>query len=277
MNRWLINRQMRNAAITLLLMLAMVIAERTVQASLRESGYFTGWSLLAVLFLLTLFNVRKRMAVIPLGFMHTWLQVHMQVGFLGMLLFFLHVHLGWRLPEGILETLLGIVYWIVMMSGIFGAYISRSFPRRLTRRGEEVFFERIACLRAELHHKAEILVLASVTETESTTIADYYSSHLYDFFIAPRHHLQHLFESNQAQFIRNHEMRSLERYLNRREQEMLDQLALLVQKKDDLDYHYTLQGMLKLWLFVHIPLTYALWVLLALHMLAVYGFLNVPL
>lgn len=272
-----LKQSLRNGGITLLLMAGLIFAERAVHASLRESGYFTGWLMLVVLLVLTLFNLRKRLAVLPLGRVHRWLQIHQHAGTLSMLLFFLHVHLGWRRPEGVLETLLAVLFWAVVFSGLFGAYISRSFPRRLTRRGEEVLFERIPLLRAELHRKAEALVLASVQETDSTTIADYYTEHLFDFFSRHRNLVQHFLESGQARFVRNNAMHDLERYLNRREQELLDQLAVFVQKKDDLDYHYTLQGILKLWLFVHIPLTYSLWIVLVLHMVAVFGFLNEPL
>ena len=48
----------------------------------------------------------------------------------------------------------------------------------------------------------------------------------------------------------------------------MDAIIRQVQRKDDLDYQYALQGALKLWLFVHIPLTYGLLVLAIFHGLA---------
>jgi hypothetical protein len=39
-----------------------------------------------------------------------------------------------------------------------------------------------------------------------------------------------------------------------------------------LDYHRALQLALKLWLFVHIPLTYGLLIFTALHIVLVFGF-----
>ncbi len=49
----------------------------------------------------------------------------------------------------------------------------------------------------------------------------------------------------------------------------------LVEAKDDLDYQRALQGALKFWLFVHVPLTYGLLIFAAFHILVVYSFSGV--
>jgi hypothetical protein len=45
-----------------------------------------------------------------------------------------------------------------------------------------------------------------------------------------------------------------------------------VRQKDGLDYHHALQLTLKLWLFVHIPLTYSLLIFSLVHLVLVYAF-----
>ena len=57
-----------------------------------------------------------------------------------------------------------------------------------------------------------------------------------------------------------------------KERESLERLSDLVCQKDDLDYHHALQATLKGWLFVHIPLTYSLWILVVLHLVLAYAF-----
>ena len=42
--------------------------------------------------------------------------------------------------------------------------------------------------------------------------------------------------------------------------------------KDQLDFHQAMQGLLKGWLFVHIPLTYALLLFALVHLVLVYAF-----
>ena len=46
----------------------------------------------------------------------------------------------------------------------------------------------------------------------------------------------------------------------------------LIQAKDSLDYHRAMQGLLKGWLFVHIPLTYAMLVFIFVHVVLVHAF-----
>ena len=53
---------------------------------------------------------------------------------------------------------------------------------------------------------------------------------------------------------------------------ILDQLAGLLREKRRLDFHYALQGILKAWLFVHIPFTYSLLIFSIVHLILVFGF-----
>ncbi len=52
-------------------------------------------------------------------------------------------------------------------------------------------------------------------------------------------------------------------------------VTALAQAKDDLDYQSALQGALKFWLFVHVPLTYGLLIFAVFHILVVYTFSGV--
>ena len=68
------------------------------------------------------------------------------------------------------------------------------------------------------------------------------------------------------------EITELNRYLNDSERVTMDEIAGLVRQKDGLDYHYSLQLVLKLWLFVHIPLTYSLLLWTLAHIVLVFAF-----
>ena len=41
----------------------------------------TGWALLVGMFVLTIYNVRKKLPFLPLGKSETWLQIHIYLGF----------------------------------------------------------------------------------------------------------------------------------------------------------------------------------------------------
>ncbi len=59
-------------------------------------AFLTGWALLAGIFVLTIYNVRKKLPFLPLGKSETWLQIHVYLGFFTTLLFL--IHLNFRRP-----------------------------------------------------------------------------------------------------------------------------------------------------------------------------------
>ena len=68
------------------------------------------------------------------------------------------------------------------------------------------------------------------------------------------------------------ELESTRRYLNTSEENLARSLADLLEAKRNLDVQYAGQRLLKLWLFLHIPLTYALLVFIAAHVWLVIHF-----
>lgn len=263
-------RRRLNIAITVMVGAIFILAFAVYDASLYQGSFFTGWVLLAVMVFLALFNLRKKITVLPLGSASTWAQLHIYAGLLVILFFAEHV--GWRLPNGGLEITLYVLFVIVVLSGIIGLVLSRNLPPRLTRRGEEVIFERIPAFIAELRDEAEELVLESARDTNSSTISDFYLRHLSGFFSGPRNRLRHLTASGRARFRLLNEINNMARYLNSRESEYADRLRGLVNKKDELDFHYALNLALKAWLMIHVPITYSLLILAALHLVVVYAF-----
>ena len=127
--------------------------------ALPNYAYLTGWALLAGMFVLTIYNVRKKLPFLPLGKSETWLQIHIYLGFFTTLLFL--IHLNFRLPHGWFEAVLAWLFVLVSGSGFVGLFFSRVLPRRLATRGGEVIFEKIPALCHALKTEAETLALGS--------------------------------------------------------------------------------------------------------------------
>jgi hypothetical protein len=247
-----------------------VAAHLRWRGSVPRWDYLTGWVLLAVMLLLSLYNARKKLPFLPLGTSEGWLQVHIYAGLLTGTLFLVHV--DFQMPTGWLEGALGALYLLVMASGIGGLVITRVFPRRLAARGGEAFFEEIPALRHKLAREAESLALASIPAGQATIIADLYEQRLRAFFAGPRHFWLHLAESPRPLNALLGDLNDLRRYLGEAERATLARLEELVRQKDGLDYQRALQSALKLWLFVHLPFTYSLLLFTAAHVVAVYAF-----
>jgi hypothetical protein len=233
-------------------------------------AFLSGWALFAVMLALTFYNARKKISFLPLLSSEAWLQFHIYAGLLTAVLFL--VHINYKMPAGWFDGVLAALYILVMVSGFFGLFASRAVPKRLTTRGGEVLFERIPGIRRQLQERAETLALQSVEQVKSSTIADFYVRELKYFFEGKRNLVAHLFEIRTPLNLLLNKITDLNRYLNDSERATMDQIAVLVREKDGLDYHYSLQLMLKLWLFVHIPLTYSLLLWTLAHIVLVFAF-----
>ena len=178
-------------------------------------------------------------------------------------MFALHSGLHW--PTGLLETSLATLYAATAASGLLGLYWTRAIPGQLSRVGEEVTYERIPSIRRQIRWQAGETVIESVEASGATTLAEFYTARLYDFFQRSRGAAYFLRPTSAQRRSLMADMQHLQRYLSEPERTACEALFALVRRKDDLDFHGARQGLLKYWLFVHIGLTYALVVLASLH------------
>lgn len=266
----LVARRLRNVAITAGVAAAIIAVHAVYGAALYHPAFLSGWLLLVLVLLLSLYNARKKVSTLPIGDNVLWLQVHIYLGLLSIVVFLVHV--DWRLPNGWLEVALALVFAATALSGVVGLVLSRTYPKWLTRRGEELIFERVPLYIARLREEAENRVLQATQDTNSSTVSEFYVGRLAPFFAKPAHVVQHLVRSNRALHRLEADFDNLQRYLSPREAEHMEELRWLVNKKDEVDFHYALQGALKTWLFVHVPLTYCLIVLTFVHLVLAYAF-----
>jgi hypothetical protein len=236
--------------------------------ALPNYAFLTGWALLAGMFVLTIYNARKKLPFLPLGKSETWLQIHIYLGFFTTLLFL--IHLNFRLPRGWFEIMLAWLFVLVSGSGVVGLFFSRVLPRRLATRGGEAIYEKIPALRHALKTEAEKLALGA--DAKSPVIAEFYARRLAGFFAGPKYSWLHLSESRRPLNALLAGVEDLRRTGSDAERVTLEKLAVLIRQKDGLDYHRALQLTLKSWLFIHIPLTYGLLIFTALHIVLVFGF-----
>lgn len=262
----------RTLGIGLTLLIAAVIVALTILASghLGYTAHASGWTLLGLIVFLALYNVRKAVPFLPLGSSAAWLQLHIYAGFLSFVLFV--VHLGFSVPNGIFECLLAVVYLSVFLSGLIGLYMTRSFPVRLTMLGHEVIFEQIPVVQRELQNRIEALVLVGNSETDTSAIAEFYRSQIRPFLIGHHDLATQLTRGTSARW---HQLsvaiEDQKRYLAEDERRLMDEVREIVHRKFLLDTQYALQGALKMWLFFHIPATWALLILSVFHSMLVHA------
>ena len=263
-------RRTRNLLATAVALLITGLAMSVIGTSLRDESFFSGWLLLGSITLLALFGVRKKISTLPLGKAASWTQFHIYLGLFASGLFLFHA--GADLPDGIIETILWLLVLTVTLSGIGGLFLSRWIPRRLSARGEQILFQRIPVFRAQLAESVAELSMQSVRETASASIASFYETRLESWLSGPRNGLAHLVGSSAPLDRIRLEIRHLERYLDARGREILGEIDERVVAKDNLDHQYTLQSALRGWKLVHGPATWALVLVIIVHVVMAYAF-----
>lgn len=224
---------------------------------------FTGWALLGLMGGLMVLALRKRITRLPLGRMYHWVTIHVYLGLLvgGLLL----VHIGFAWPGTALNQALLVCFLVAWGSGVMGLALSRAIPVRLHERGEVVIYERIPAHRHRLRQHLLAMVEEGTAGAVNGALASYTLETLVPFFEAPRHRLAHLLGRSRHRRRMLLALDTLGRSMNPRDRQTKDALADLVRAKDDLDFMQVHQAVLKYWLFVHVPLSYALLVFVVIH------------
>jgi hypothetical protein len=251
---------------------------------LRDPRYLDGWVLAGGMSVQLYFHFAIKTARLSPKSAMRWRKIHIFLGYLLIAAFISHS--DFSLPDSGFEWALWSGFVLVAVSGIFGAYLAWSLKAK-GRIDESITYDRIPTLRAELARD----VHAAVADTEPATaqitlpglpplpglphdawIMDLYSNHLRKFFQGPRNFTAHLIGSQRPLNQLTDEIDKLSRYVDQQGQERLAAIKNLVVEKDRLDFARVYLGLTRGWLFVHVPVTYALIALTVLHVLVVYSF-----
>lgn len=264
-----VRRRIRHLLLFVIVLSLLALLVWSQHQSLGDTGFSTGYLLLSAVTFLSLYGLRKRLSFLRgLGSSSTWMQLHIYVA-LGAVAVFL-MHIGFRIPQGRLEQVLAILFVGVSGSGVWGLYITRVYPRRLTATKQEYVFERIPIERLVLVQQAQAVAIATASHSE--TLGHFFHDKLLPFFLQRRSIWYLAFPNGRLRRSLLAELKSLDRYLAPPLRSSAMTLGRLVQKKDDMDFHFALQGQLKLWLFLHIALTYSLIVMALIHTVLAHAF-----
>jgi len=268
----LAKRRIYNSLLSLSLIVVLLLILDFYGTPVYRMQVWSGWILLSLIVFLLLYNVRKKLTMLPLGRVAFWMQCHAYLGMVSGVIFLQHIN--FRVPSGYFECLLALAFIATAATGIIGLILSRIIPKFLTRRGEEVIFERIPLHTATLRVQAQALIIDCAETTKSEVLFEYYQQHLATYFFGPQNILYHLSGSTTPWHHMLIKHQTFCRFLSDKEQEYADQLQTLMKQKDDLDFHYALQGMLKAWPFLHFPLSHVLFIFSLLHIVLGYAFIG---
>lgn len=247
-------------------------------SALRDPRYLDGWLLAGGMGVQVYFHVARKKARLSPKSDARWRSFHIFLGYLLIAAFISHS--DFSLPDTGFEWALWTGFVLVALSGIVGTYLSWSLETK-GRIDEGVTYDRIPDRRVELARDVHAAVARTEPSVEALAlpappydawIVDLYTIHLRDFLQGPRNYTAHLIGSQRPLKRLTDEIDNLSPYVDAPNQAKLAAIKNLVVEKDQLDFARVYLGLSRAWLFVHVPVTYALIVLGVLHVLVVYAF-----
>ena len=247
-------------------------------AGLRDARYLDGWLLAAGMILQIYFHVALKTTRLSPKAVARWRAFHVLLGYVLIAAFLSHANFS--LPDTGMEWALWLGFCLVAISGIFGTYLSWSLKARhgITAGFN---FDRIPIRRDEIAKEVHAAVTQDAAPSHDLPlpdlpydvwILDLYANHLRDFLQAPRHFTAHLLGAQNPGQRLIDEIEMLSRFVDPNRQEKLAAIKDLVIEKDRLDFARAYLLLTKGWLFVHVPVTYALVVISVLHVVVVYAY-----
>lgn len=256
------------AAIAAVAVAGLALYAQQERMALNDATFLTGWVLFTAMVSLALFNVRKRLSMLPMGRAAYWLALHVVVGLFAVAMFV--VHTGGIWATGVYEQLLAGLFWTTALSGLFGWLYQRSMPKRLSRIGIEFIYERIPAEIAAVREEAEEAALEGVGASGESTLSRFYSETLEDYFRRPRFIWSHILGAGAAQQWVDIRFRAVRGLIGGQEEPALARLEAAARRKLSIDAHYAIQRSLKLWVAVHVVLSAAMLSLAVWHLILVH-------
>jgi hypothetical protein len=239
----------------------------------------------AVMVFAGLLSARKKVPVWRVGRAQTWMRGHLWLGLLSLPLILFHA--GFRFGGALTRLLMALLIFVVT-SGVLGAILQHYMPRRMTAElPMETIYEQIDHVREQLRNEAEQIVASACgqanTETGSRSLGprqaaaaieitevdvratarlqDFYSQELRPYLEQPGQGKHRLSEPARAAEV-FHQIRIL---LPAVFGKTVDDLESICEEERQLTRETRLHLWLHGWLLVHIPLSFALLLLGAVH------------
>lgn len=237
-----------------------------------------------------LLGARKKVPIWRIGRAQAWMRGHLWLGFISLPLALFHAGFHMR---GTLTLVLMILVFVVVASGVFGAILQTYIPRRMTIEVPmETIYEQIDHVRSQLREEADQLATAAcgpiegahapasstntvsgetasaveigveVSEEARAQLREFYLRRMRPFLNAPAERRSSpLADAPRASGL----FEELRLLLPPELYETLKDFESICEEERQLVRQAKLHRVLHGWLLVHVPLSYGLLVLVALH------------
>lgn len=258
-------------------------AHMTVAAGSTAIGITFGVIALGFMVFAALLAIRKRYRIVRIGSARVWMKAHLWLGTLALPMVLFHAAFHAR---GLLAFILMTLTFVVVFSGIYGAYLQHTLPTRMFREVPyETIYDQIGVIREQLvsearQHATNVTQMlapargagATVTMTlveipeygaEVAAFDRFFESRIEPYLRAERQQSKHMELRHKPQADR--EFEDYRKLFPATAWLPITALEDICSEKRQLDHQVRLHHWLHGWLLVHLPISAALLLLAFIH------------
>jgi len=212
---------------------------------------------------LALYIVRKNIFCFRLGPAQSWLQAHIYIGIISLVIILMHSGFNFT---GIFSIVFLVLFILVIASGIVGTLIYKTIPLSLTKYGRDIKPENETITDME-KHLSEADQLVSRTSDEFREI---YKKTIRPFLKSKRTSWEYLF-MEESELIRKRKdmMENCKHLVPAGDIYDINILSSMLLEREKLSFVWSKKKLLKIWLNFHLPLSTAMITMSLIHILAI--------
>lgn len=246
-------------------------------------GLTLGSLALGCMIFAALLSIRKRFRIVRIGAARIWMKAHLWLGFLALPLALLH---GAFHARGLLALVLMVLTIVVVVSGIWGAWLQHTLPLRMFREVPyETIYDQIDVIQSQLLNEAQehaanvtqtlapargagatvVLTMLTVPELgdEVAAFQVFYESKIVPYLGADRRAAAKMALYERADALQ--EFDNIRILFPQAAWPPISALQDICEEKRQLDHQVRLHRWLHGWLLIHLPLSFALLALACIH------------
>jgi len=250
-------------AMLMILAVGVIWSLQIMSLKFVANSLLSGWLLLTVLLLLFAMPLLFKILRVSGSVKAQQITVHTVLAlFLGYLF---AIHLNFKLPTGVFETLLASMFVLVWVAGVLMLLTQPWLNRNLVREQDNNVFDNFDHHRNTMRHQIEKIVFTHIEQTRTQKLLMFYLQYLKQFVDNKHSALFYFLHYHTFQLELKKDINALRGFLPASDQVAIKQLENLISKKLSLEHRYHKRNLLRCVIYLHIPLSYALLVAVALH------------
>lgn len=229
--------------------------------------WITGVLMVTLVLICVSYKVKKKLSpFVIFGNSRNWRYFHIYAGIGAFII--LVFHINFHLPVGFFSNVLFYVVVGFIAFSLIGLFLQKWIPLKLTSLDRDVVFEKIPSIVDQMRDRVHSLLYSFKNSGPvSVTLAGFCEKEVFPFLDGPSSHKPLFFFGPTASPGNLMKFDTVATFLNPKEKQLLEEVRAICHEKSQLDVHYSLQWMWRIWLWMHIIFSSLLIFLISYHII----------